>query len=87
MVGVVYVFTSTEPLMFVKHGQWHLVTIIYQEEVLILKYDMMMGTSYHCWKQTLVLSFRREVNKLVLFTFNTKYGRGIRRIFQSVCPL
>lgn len=51
VVGVGYVFTSTEPLMFVKHSQWHLVTIVYQEEVLILKYDMMMGTPYHCWKQ------------------------------------
>lgn len=30
VVGVGYVLTSIEPLMFVNHGRWHMVTIIYQ---------------------------------------------------------
>lgn len=37
-------------------------------------------------KNILLVFVRRKVNKLVLFMFNRKYGKGTRRVCQSIHP-
>lgn len=51
------------------------------------QYTMTSSTPNHWRKDVLLVFVRRKVNKLVLFIFNRKYGKGTRRVCQFKHPL